>query len=120
MHALHVDLQEQVAALEIRMQEARAKLLGAKAESNRLASVHMQDISRDRDTTNFPVSCILTRPPECNRVQQRGGTESGVSGPHVEAHPEVVRGSSVAKWTERVSFCSDLTLHRSSDRCNVS
>ena len=99
MHALHVDLQEQVAALEIRMQEARAKLLGAKAESNRLASVHMQDISRDRDTTNFPVSCILTRPPECNRAQRPGGTERAVSCPDVEPVPTVVSFSAVAKRT---------------------
>lgn len=102
------------------MQQAQDKLLRAKAESSRLGSLNMQHLSRYREATNSLDSCALAGPPECNRVQQRGGTESGVSGPHVEAHPEVVRGSSVAKWTERVSFCSDLTLHRSSDRCNVS
>lgn len=116
MYTCHVVLQDHVAALEARMQEARAKLLRAKEKT---ASVHTQHISRYREVPLSLDSCRSTSPPECNRAQRPGGAEREVSCPHVEPVPDVVRCSAVAKWTQHAACFYNLTPKSGTDRCNV-
>lgn len=103
--------QVEMAALEARMQAVQAKLLRAKAESSRLASVNMQYLSCNRAATNFLSSEVSEFPQNSDKAQRRECERRGVSGTDVEPVPTVVGSfSSPKRNTTKLLFDCDSLL----------
>lgn len=79
------------------MQVAQASLLHAKAESRRLASVNVENVSRCRDVTRLLDSCASECQQHGKGAHGRYGEGSGIACPaQAQPHPAVV-GSFISR-----------------------